>query len=149
MLGALWQLPRDRRVRAARATAARWLLVSCVSLLRLLGRMQARFKSLPGQQHTEKLEIDGARGTPSTPQYQNTQPYARILDVHDDVQVAPISLLVDLHRGVRDRFDFCPLRMLLQIKLLARRFDGGLEGIARMELDGYCSTSNVIARKGI
>ena len=76
---------------------------------------------------------------------QNTQPYARILDVHDDVQVAPIRLLVDLHCRVRDRFDFCSLRVLLQIKLLARRFYGGLEGIARMKLDGYCSTGNVVA----
>ena len=125
------QLPRDRLLRAARATAARGLLVSCVSLLRLLGLMQARFQSLPGQQsntvlHTEKamrLKVRGPRGTPP----QNTQPYARILDVHDDVEVAPISLLVDLHRGVRDRLHLRALGMLLQIELLARRFDGGLE----------------------
>ena len=50
LLGVLWQLPHDRLLRAARATAARGVRVSCVSLLRLLGRMQARFQSLPGQQ---------------------------------------------------------------------------------------------------
>ena len=58
---------------------------------------------------------------------QNTQPYARYLDVHDDVQVAPIRLLVDLHRGVRDRLHLRALGMLLEVELLARRSDGGLE----------------------
>ena len=109
----------------------RGLLVNCGSLLRLLGRMQARFQSLPGQQSThEKLEIEGTGPAVHhrRDSNQNTQPYARYLDVHDDVQVAPIRLLVDLHRGVRDRFDFCSLGMLLQIKLLSSGPYGGLEG---------------------
>ena len=52
---------------------------------------------------------------------QNTQPYARYLDVHDDVEVAPIRLLVDLHRAVRDRLHLRALGMFLQIKFLLFR----------------------------
>ena len=71
-------------------------------------------------------QIEGT-GSRRRRESQNTQPYARRLDVHDDVQVAPISLLVDLHRAVRDRLHLRALGMLLQIELLARRAHRGLE----------------------
>ena len=87
--------------------------------LRYIFRMRAALFSALSREDLNPHAVDAPP--------QNTQPYARYLDVHDDVQVAPIRLLVDLHRGVRDRLDFGSLGMFLQIELLARRFYGGLE----------------------
>ena len=109
-------------MRAARATAARGLLVGCVAAAATGFRLfQSRISA---ERQSNKLNV---RGHAIDAPPQNTQPYARYLDVHDDVQVAPIGLLVDLHRGVRDRLDLRALGMLLEVELLARRLYGGLE----------------------